>query len=271
MAMLYSLAEFLPIILPLLRAARARNLVEIGAEAGTMTRAMIAYTAEAGGSLTEIEVMPTAELTALVAAAPHARLEKGLSLEILPTLEAADAYLIDGDHNYYTVLHELLAVRRAVGAARRPLLALLHDIGWPFGRRDGYYDPETIPAEFRQPHDWIRGVRPDLAELTPGGFRGLGAFAVAAREGGTRNGVLTAVEDFLTADGAGLRLAKVPAIFGLGVVYAADAPWSAAAEAILAPYADNALLAAMECDRLQHFAELIALQYRVSNPPPPSS
>jgi hypothetical protein len=271
MAMLYSLAEFLPIILPLLRAAKARHLVEIGAEAGIMTRALIAYTAEAGGSVTEIEVMPTAEVAALVAAAPHARLAKGLSLEILPTLEAADAYLIDGDHNYYTVLHELLAIRRSVGAARRPLLAFLHDVGWPFGRRDGYCDPETIPAAFRQPHDWINGVRPGLAELAPDGFRGLGGFAMATTEGGARNGVCTAVEDFLAADGAGLRFVRIPAIFGLGVLYAADAPWSAEAEAILAPYADNPLLAAMERDRLQHFAELIALQYRVSNPPPPSS
>ena len=48
-AMLYSLAEFLSIILPLLRAAKVRDIVEIGAEAGTMTRKMIAYTAEAGG------------------------------------------------------------------------------------------------------------------------------------------------------------------------------------------------------------------------------
>ena len=118
-AMLYSLAEFLSIILPLLRAAKVRDIVEIGAEAGTMTRKMIAYTAEAGGRLTEIEAMPSADLEALVATAPHARLKKGLSLEILPTLEAADAYLIDGDHNYYTVLHELLAIRRTVRAARR--------------------------------------------------------------------------------------------------------------------------------------------------------
>ncbi len=30
---------------------------------------------------------------------------------------------------------------------------ILHDVGWPYGRRDLYYTPETIPEEFRQPYE----------------------------------------------------------------------------------------------------------------------
>ena len=51
---------------------------------------------------------------------------------------------------------------------------------------------------------------------------------VASTEGGPRNGVLTAIEDFVAAN-TGLRLAIVPAFFGLGVVWSTEAPYAAAA------------------------------------------
>jgi hypothetical protein len=268
--MLYSLAEFAPIILPLLRLASARHLVEIGAEAGSMTRALIAHTAACAGGLTTIEAMPTAELEALLAEAPHARLMIGGSLGVLPKLEAADAYLIDGDHNYYTVRNELALIEQTTRAAGRPLLVLLHDVGWPFGRRDGYYDPESIPAGFCHPHDWIKGAMPDRPDLAPGGFRGMGGFAMATTEGSAQNGVLTAIEDFLGAHGSAFRFANVPLIFGLGVLYAADAPWAPAASALLTPYADNALLAAVERERMKFAAELMDLHYRLNDRRVPS-
>ena len=34
----------------------------------------------------------------------------------------------------------------------RPLpLLVLHDVGWPYGRRDLYYDPDDIPASTASP------------------------------------------------------------------------------------------------------------------------
>ncbi len=128
--------------------------------------------------------------------------------------------IIDGDHNYFTVSEELrLVAERAAVTGRMPLI-LLHDIGWPLARRDSYHAPERIPAEHRQP----------LAEpalLVPGepgaGERGLYYRSAAAHEGGPRNGVLTAVEDFL-ADRDELRLAIMPPFFGLGVVWDTRAP-----------------------------------------------
>jgi hypothetical protein len=60
----------------------------------------------------------------------------------------------------------------------------------------------------------------------------------AEREGGPRNGLLTAVEDFL--DGrSGLRLEVIPVFFGLGVLWPEDAPWAAAVEDVVAPWAQN--------------------------------
>ena len=74
-----------------------------------------------------------------------------------------------------------------------PLL-ILHDIGWPLARRDAYYAPERIPAEHRQPLAHNTFLLPD----EPGtADEGMPFACVAAREGGPRNGILTAVEDFL--------------------------------------------------------------------------
>jgi hypothetical protein len=268
--MLYSLANFTPIIMPLLRIAGARRLVEIGAEAGTMTRELIAYTAGIGGELTVIDLAPTFEVKSLVAAAQNLNLLPETSLSALQKLAAADAYLIDGDHNYYTVLQELTLIDQAISSLGWPLLAFIHDIGWPFGRRDGYCDPELIPPEFCHPHDWIKGMTPGNSGLVEGGVRGVGSSAAATKEGGPRNGVLTAVEDFLAGRPERFRLAKVPAIYGLGVLYSNDAPWAEQATALLAPYDDNPLIAALERDRVQHFADHLQLIYALHGRQPAS-
>ena len=70
-------------------------------------------------------------------------------------LPPMDAALIDGDHNWYTVYNELrLLARGAPGPpARRCRVLILHDVGWPYGRRDLYYDARArSPTEFRQPY-----------------------------------------------------------------------------------------------------------------------
>ena len=75
----------------------------------------------------------------------------------------------------------------------------------------------------------------------------------AAREGGPRNGVLTAVEDFVEAR-EGLQLAVVPAFYGLGVVWHVDAPWAAAVAETLEPYDRNPMLERLESNRVAHLA-----------------
>ena len=40
----------------------------------------------------------------------------------------------------------------ASSAGGRLPVMILHDVAWPYGRRDLYYDPATIPEEFRQPY-----------------------------------------------------------------------------------------------------------------------
>ena len=99
---------------------------------------------------------------------------------------------------------------------------MFHDVGWPHARRDDYFAPEQIPDEYRQPTIEGGGLFPGLSAPQPGG---LPYKWPAANEGGPRNGVLTAVEDFVASD-EHLRLAIMPSFFGLGVVWDTRAAYS---------------------------------------------
>jgi hypothetical protein len=96
-------------------------------------------------------------------------------------------------------------------------------------------------------------------EAVHGGFRGEGAFAWALTEGGPRNGVRTAVEDFV-AHRPALRFHLVSPIFGLGVVTDRRAPWASRVVELLAPWVHNALLTRMERNRLDLYLHVIRLQ-----------
>jgi hypothetical protein len=93
---------------------------------------------------------------------------RDISHNVLPDLPAVDAALVDGDHNWFTVYHELRYLREAAERAGRPLpLIVMHDVWWPYGRRDLYYDPSRIPDSERQPYA-RRGLVPDGA-ISPTG------------------------------------------------------------------------------------------------------
>jgi len=236
------------IVIPCLEAAAPRSLIEIGAFAGDVTKLLVEWARNGGARLWSIDPDPQEALVELAQASPQLELVRRTSLEALPDLPAAEAYVIDGDHNYYTVSEELRLIAERTGGSM-PLL-VCHDVGWPHARRDGYFAPDQIPEEHRHPS--VEG-----GYLFPG-FKGLRDGGLiyqwpAAEEGGARNGVLTAIEDFL-AERDGLRFALVPAFFGLGVVWGRDAPYSDALEEILAPWDRNPLLERLEANRVLHLA-----------------
>jgi hypothetical protein len=173
---------------------------------------------------------------------------------LVPVLDAAGAKSVvevgayAGDHNYYTVSEELRIIAGRAGADL-PLL-IFHDVGWPHARRDDYYDPNLVPESARQSIHEGAGVFPGEPGIRPGG---LPYRYAAAREGGPRNGVLTAVEDFV-AEREGLRLAVVPAFFGLGVVWPERAPYADAVADVLEVWDRNPLLERLEANRVLHLA-----------------
>jgi Methyltransferase domain len=261
--LLYSLAEFRDLIRSCLETADVGSLVEIGSETGAATRELYAFLEGREGEMWTVEPVPTLELEELHRGEERFHLVRGYSPEALEAVGPADAWIIDGDHNYWTVSRELEFVDSSAHRAGRPALILLHDVAWPCARCDMYYAPERLPAEAVHPHSMELGRVPDSSEAVPGGFRGDGSFAVALHEGGPRNGVLTAVEDFL-AEHEGLAFAHVPAVFGFGVIFDRSARYAEQLEELLAPYADNPLLAKLERNRLDLYLRVVELQDSLS-------
>ena len=249
-----SLAHTAELSLPCLDAAGASSVAEIGAYAGDFTRVLVAWAAGAGARVTAIDPAPQPALEELARAHPELDLVRSTSLEALRELPLPDAIVVDGDHNYYTVREELRLIGERAPGAELPLL-LFHDVCWPHGRRDDYFDAAAIPPEARHPQAGDDGgLYPGDAGLRPDG---LPYPRSAAREGGPANGVLTAIEDFV-AGRDGLRLVVVPAFFGLGAVWHRDAPWSDAVARILDPWDRNPVLERLEDNRVHLIAQAYA-------------
>lgn len=200
---------------PLLQAVSATAVIEVGADQGDHTVLLQDHLREHGGHLHVIE---TSVSTALADRIDHSvtTVLQGSSLQQLARTPVADVVLIDGDHNHHTVSGELRLIAATAAAQDRPApLVLLHDVCWPYGRRDMYYDPDRIPDDRRRPYG-RGGMHPGSPDLHDPPAIGLG-FANAVHEGAPRNGVLTAVEDFVVSED-GWRLTVLPAIHGLGIL-----------------------------------------------------
>lgn len=206
------------VIEPLLRASRPKAVIEIGAEYGDMTTHLLEF-----GRAQEAVVHVVDPVPAFDSALYRERygdtlvLHEDLSHRVIPGLERLDFVLLDGDHNWYTVYHELRLMESHPSVREHGYpLVLLHDVDWPYGRRDLYYDLETVPPDERQPHAHA-GMVQGRTELVEEG--GLNAKQANARhEGGPRNGVRTALEDFLAETDHDLHLATVPGNHGLAIV-----------------------------------------------------
>jgi Methyltransferase domain len=246
-----SLLNNAEILLACLDIAGARSVVEVGAYAGDLTRLLLLWAEGSGARVVAIDPAPQPELEQLERERDDLELIRETSFQAFDHIDVPDAVVLDGDHNYYTVTEELARITDRSARASTPLpLLLLHDVCWPHGRRDDYFDPDQIPAESRQPIAPEAGLYPGVETTRHGG---LPYHNPAAREGGPRNGVLTAIEDFVSAHPE-LRLAVVPAFFGLGVVWRRDAPCAAELEHALEPWDRNAWLERLERNRVLHLA-----------------
>ena len=255
-----SLAQSAELLLRCLDAAGARSVVEVGAFAGDLTRVLVGWAAGAGAAVTAIDPAPQDDLVVLDRDTEALQLIRRTSLDALPEIPMPDATVIDGDHNYFTVREELRVIGERAPGAALPLL-LFHDVCWPHGRRDDYHDAGAIPADARHPvADGKGGLFPGDPGLRKGG---LPYPRSAAHEGGSRNGVLTAIEDFV-ADNERLRLVVVPVFFGFGAVWHRDAPWSDALARVLDPFDGNPVLERLEANRVHHLAQAYELAQRTA-------
>jgi hypothetical protein len=239
------------LVMEVLRLAGGSSVIEVGALDGDLTRLLLVWAQASGAEIVAVDPSPHADLETLVRDKDALQLVREPSLGALTHVPLTDTIILDGDHNHYTVTEELRIIAERAAAEQRPLpLLLLHDVSWPHGRRDDYYVPEQIPAEHRQPIAREGCLHPDEPGTRPGA---LPYHNPAAREGGARNGVLTAVEDFL-AGREGLELAIVPTFFGMAVVWEQAAPYSEALSTALAVWNRNPHIERLERNRVLHLA-----------------
>ena len=131
-----------------------------------------------------------------------------------------------------------------------PLL-VFHDVCWPLARRDQYAAPGRIPDRYRHPYG-------EDIKLVPGNTRtaerGLPFEWGALEEGGPRNGVMTAIEDFMD-ERDGVRLAVIPIFFGCGLLWPEDAPWGDEVAEITEPWDRNPILDRVEKARVTQLVQ----------------
>ena len=206
------------LVRPACEALGAKTIVEIGAAAGLHTELVLAFCEESGARLEIIDPVPVGKANELAPLlAKHATIHETTSHEALPGI-SGDVFLVDGDHNWFTVYHDLrLIEQRARECGGRMPLIFGHDVGWPYGRRDLYYAPERVPEEHRQPFA-RRGMVMGSSELAlEGGFNY--RHENALHEGGPKNGVLTAFEDFVKESEVDWRFTTMPIFHGLAILY----------------------------------------------------
>jgi len=136
-------------VMPLVRGERWCRVCEIGASLGEGTDMLVSVPTVRA---TVVDPCLDCDLREKYADNPRVSIRKGTSLEQLPELDGAfDCILIDGDHNWYTVYEELRTISQRK-LLRAGGVLFFHDVEWPWGRRDMYYQPETIPVQYL--HSW---------------------------------------------------------------------------------------------------------------------
>lgn len=203
------------LIEPCLRLCNAKTIVEIGADYGKGTSNLLNYCKEVDGLLISIDPFPKFDYEKLEEDG-HYKLYKDLSLNRLALIKDYDAILIDGDHNWYTVYNELQIIKKVFGVDNLPLI-FFHDMEWPYARRDLYYNPDNIPEAYRQPYAQKGIVQGEANLQDEDGFND--HLFNAIYENNPKNGVRTAVEDFLEELGkADVELKIMPVFCGVGVL-----------------------------------------------------
>ncbi|WP_020666118.1 class I SAM-dependent methyltransferase [Amycolatopsis nigrescens] len=255
--LLHSLSVFREIFELLFEHREIGTVVEVGVESGEVSALYL----ELGATTVHcVEPSPSPDLRTAIAEREGLHLVETPSPAALTALPAAELYILDGDHNYATVKHELDWILRHAPNT----LVVLHDLLWPCSRRDLYYQPSPLPPPHRHPAS-TDGPTVWHDELTPAGFTGLGSFTSARHAGGERNGVLTAVEDALDdATNPSWRLLLIPAIFGAGVLFRPQNPADEQLLRKLELYQNSHLLAAMENNRIALYTRVLQLQYEAA-------
>ena len=131
----------------------------------------------------------------------------------LPNLKDIGAIFIDDDPNWYTTYSELNLIK---SYSHFPLVFICNN-KYPHNRRDSYYDPNNIPSEYKNdycnylPVEYFENGEVKYAKIEDGLYH-------AINSNTPKNGVLTAIEDFLNENGS-FKFLEINSLEGISLIY----------------------------------------------------
>ena len=197
---------------PLLGALRPERILQIGVGDGQLAAHLLDRCRRSGVHLDIVDPRAPDGLEDRIG--PNAAIQRVQPWKAVPLGEPADLVLLDGEPNWWAVFTILSAARRRAAERGRAFpVVLAHHAAWPYARRDMYPIPDVI----QEAHPFaFLGVDPDRLDLVQDGLNS--RFAHANHQGGLRNGVLTALEDFTASAALELELTTIPLLSGLAIL-----------------------------------------------------
>ena len=165
---------------------------------------------------------------------------------VFPMNSATCAWIVPGVANYYHAYRLLHGIRAVSVRQASPLLILRPQLESAIARRDYYTGTPAVPPAWRHCSETCL-VRGEAVER-------------ATFKGGSRNGVLTAIEDFtqeLWDEGTALAYTCLPTIGGFCALFDVDADWAAELAYRLAGFHNSATAAAMSEQELMDYLDII--------------
>lgn len=250
--LLHSMSEFKEILNHAMYLKKPKNIVEIGSEYGGSTKVLLEYAKGNNAYVYIIDPSPYVDLDVVLKDFEGYYTHiKELSLIALLKIKNIDMCFIDGDHNYYTVFNEL----KCLITSNPKVWIFLHDVKWPCGYRDLYYNPNVIPNKSLHNYSYSNCINENNEVDAKGGFNGNGNFAFANQYGGKKNGVKSAVDDFILENNA-YYYNEIDPVMGLGLIVPVSDMDSSVL--ILRPY-QNYLINTLEKNRIELYVKYLQL------------
>lgn len=132
-------------------------------------------------------------------------------LSILPELKNINAIFINDDPNWYTTYNELNLIKN--NNSKFPLVFISNN-KYPHKRRDSYINPDKIPKQYINEYDndlKIQKENKEYISINDGLYH-------AKKENTPKNGVLTAIDDFLK-ENPYLTIMEINPFEGIYLIY----------------------------------------------------
>jgi len=203
-----SLVNFSPMISFFLELLRPSSICEIGANRCENTIFLMESTEDVGTSIDVVDLKISRECRGIESCSRINFFEMP-SLQYLKIKNSSELYIIDGDHNYQTVSSEL----QIIAQNNECKCIILHDTGWPAAYRNFYYDRcQLVVEEELDSNNLLSPFENNIGRGV------LFTSHFSSHEGGERNGVRCAVENFLETSIRTWVVWTIPSILGLTIL-----------------------------------------------------